>query len=265
MPYQLYQVQYSSNPLLLVGEAGSTPTYRHEEMRRFFVDWAVERYERTRSRLVADVPLKVARVVFYLLGVGIVSLIGLPGIAARPSLRFVFVTTSAVVGATLLTAGSFPHYAAPVAPLLYVGLGAALAHLHRKGRRTQSINVTFVSVFLLVTLGSFYMFQVASQSGTFSRSRASLVRALESLPDKSLVFVKYGPTHNLHEEWVQNLADIDGSKVVWARSMSAARNQQLIDYFPGRKAWSLEPDNDMKLKPYSLDAAVEVEESQPSR
>jgi hypothetical protein len=47
--------------------------------------------------------------------------------------------------------------------------------------------------------------------------------------------------------------------------MSAVRNQQLIDYFPGRKAWSLEPDNDMKLKPYSLDAAVDIKESQKNR
>jgi hypothetical protein len=200
------------------------------------------------------------------MGIGIVTLIGLPGVLARRSFRFVFVSTSAVVGATLLTAGSFPHYAAPVAPLLYVGLGAALAHLHRKAKQTGSINLARVVVLLLVFYGSVLMVPAsAHRYGAFASGRAAILYQLESLPEQSLVFVKYGPTHNIHEEWVYNRADIDGAKVVWARSMSAVRNQQLIDYFPGRKAWSLEPDNDMKLKPYSLDAAVDIKESQKNR
>ena len=123
-----------------------------------------------------------------------------------------------------------------------------------------------MSVFLLATLGSFFLFRSATKPySPFARGRASITRELESLPEKSLVFVKYGPAHNVHEEWVQNSADIDGAKVVWARSMSAARNQRLIDYFAGRKAWTLEPDDDLKLKPYSPDGAVDFEETQPIR
>jgi len=38
-------------------------------------------------------------------------------------------------------------------------------------------------------------------------------------------------------------ADIDGSRVVWARNMGAEKNQELITYFQDRQFWLMEPDN----------------------
>jgi hypothetical protein len=43
-------------------------------------------------------------------------------------------------------------------------------------------------------------------------------------------------------DWVYNGADIDGSKVVWARDMGTAKNQELIDYYKKRQVWLIEPD-----------------------
>jgi hypothetical protein len=37
-------------------------------------------------------------------------------------------------------------------------------------------------------------------------------------------------------------ADIDGSKVVWARDMGAEKNQNLIEYFSDRQVWLVKPD-----------------------
>jgi hypothetical protein len=83
-------------------------------------------------------------------------------------------------------------------------------------------------------------------------ARIAASRRLESIPGKLLVFVRYYPQHHFQEEWVFNRADIDGSRVVWARDLGAAENEKLRAYFPGRAAWLLEPDfRPPRLTPYA--------------
>ena len=55
--------------------------------------------------------------------------------------------------------------------------------------------------------------------------------------------VRYRPDHNPLQEWVYNGANIDGSKVVWARDMGAEKNEELIKYFKNRQVWLVEPDD----------------------
>jgi hypothetical protein len=63
--------------------------------------------------------------------------------------------------------------------------------------------------------------------------------------------VRYGPKHNSFEEWVSNGADIDGSKVVWARDMGEAQTLELIRHFKDRTVWLVEPDKmPPALSPY---------------
>ncbi len=42
--------------------------------------------------------------------------------------------------------------------------------------------------------------------------------------------------------WVYNRSDIDGSEVVWAREISSAARNELIQYFRGRRVWIVEAD-----------------------
>jgi hypothetical protein len=72
--------------------------------------------------------------------------------------------------------------------------------------------------------------------------RARLLTELREELGPHLVVVRYRPDHEVLEEWVYNEADIDGSKVVWARDMGTAKNQELIDYYKDRRMWLLEPD-----------------------
>jgi hypothetical protein len=83
------------------------------------------------------------------------------------------------------------------------------------------------------------------------RGRIAVNRQLEAIPGRLLVFVGYYPQHHFQEEWVYNGADIDTSRVVWARDLGAAENEKLLAYFPGRAAWLLEPDfRPPRLTPY---------------
>lgn len=82
--------------------------------------------------------------------------------------------------------------------------------------------------------------------------RRILVREqLAKMPGKLLLFVRYWPQHIFQDEWVYNAADIDHSRIVWARDLGAAEDEKLQRYYPDRSAWLLEPDaTPPKLTPY---------------
>ncbi len=71
--------------------------------------------------------------------------------------------------------------------------------------------------------------------------RLAINRKLDSLPGRKLVFVRYSPVHQFHE-WIQNKAGIDSSEVVWAADLGDEKNKLLLNYYPNRTAWLVEPD-----------------------
>lgn len=81
--------------------------------------------------------------------------------------------------------------------------------------------------------------------------RGRLAAQLEAAPGKHLVLVSYSSTHSPHEEWVYNAADIDDSKIVWAREIPGVDVKPLLEYFRGRTVWLLEPDRvPIQFTPY---------------
>jgi hypothetical protein len=81
--------------------------------------------------------------------------------------------------------------------------------------------------------------------------RAELLHRLENMPGQHLIVVRYAASHLPDPEWVYNAADIDTSKVVWARDMGEQQNQELLQYFKNRDVWLLDPDESPpKLSPY---------------
>jgi hypothetical protein len=73
-------------------------------------------------------------------------------------------------------------------------------------------------------------------------ARAYIAEWLAKRPAKQLVVVRYAPYHHPNQEWVYNRADIDGSKVVWAREVDARQDAELLQYFSDREVWLLEAD-----------------------
>jgi hypothetical protein len=81
--------------------------------------------------------------------------------------------------------------------------------------------------------------------------RVGVKEELARIPGKLLVFVRYSPRHIFQREWVYNRADIDGSRVVWARDLGEDEDEKLIRYFPDRRVLLLEPDfNPPQLSEY---------------
>ena len=71
-------------------------------------------------------------------------------------------------------------------------------------------------------------------------NRPVIEQKLQKMGGRDLVFVRYGRDHDPIDEWVYNGADIDDQKIVWARDMGQSQNQELIDYYKGRKVWLAE-------------------------
>jgi hypothetical protein len=91
----------------------------------------------------------------------------------------------------------------------------------------------------------------------FGRERAHIAAALEELPGKQLVLVRYSPDHYVLDEWVSNAPDIDSSKVIWAREMDTADNLELIRYYHGRQIWLVQPDmHPAEVSPYPIPEQV---------
>jgi hypothetical protein len=83
--------------------------------------------------------------------------------------------------------------------------------------------------------------------------RVRIVRELQQMSGQQLVIVNYAAHHDVDWEWVWNSADIEGSKVVWARDMGEVANQELLEYFKDRRVWRLNGDDPKpELKSYEL-------------
>jgi len=83
-------------------------------------------------------------------------------------------------------------------------------------------------------------------------SRAAMLRKLRRYPGRQLVILHYGQDHTpFFNEWVYNRADLNSAKVIWARDMGPAKNQELIDYYKQRRVWLVYADDKPpKLVPY---------------
>jgi hypothetical protein len=190
----------------------------------------------------SDIPVRIR----FLLLVAVVSFAGM-------ALPFVFI----------------PHYAAPVTALIYAILLYTIRYIRPWfwGPRPVGLGVTraipVCCILLAVIRVSVPASEIASAPRQFRTwatdscrfpERADTASALNGLDGLHLVFVlSRGEEEEPTFDWVYNAADIDASKIVWARDLGPAKNQKLIDYYKGRTVWILDPsDSPPRLMPYPL-------------
>jgi len=155
---------------------------------------------------------------------------------------------------TLFASGTnfFPafqyHYIAAVTCLFVLASVTGLQRIAQwRGGREAAALLFFLCV---IDFGFFYSQSFVSNQGNAPR-RAAVNRTLQNTPGQLLVFVRYSPQHVFQDEWVYNEADIDASRIVWARDRGPIDNEELRRYYPKRAAWLLDPDvQPPKLIPY---------------
>jgi hypothetical protein len=162
--------------------------------------------------------------------------------------RFLLVTLLSVLFGYCLVVWPGPHYIAPASAILFAALAQSIRHLRtiRIFGRAFGAALSRAILLALVFDVSLLVVQRLGDSqgwgGWGLSDRADLLHELETRPGEHVVLVRYGPDHSVHEEWVFNAADIDGSKVIWARDLPGEVNDQLFRYYPDRTIWLAQPD-----------------------
>jgi hypothetical protein len=276
MPYQVDRNTYAVAPYFIWQSARPLPAYNHQDMRYFYGVRELDFYKSSRS-LAGYVDLsffKIARFWFFYLGPAFT----LPLICAIALLpygfswsrmsweqRFLLAVTAISVAGLGLEVFFYPHYAAPMTGLVYLWVILALRSLCRWTWHSRPIGRVLA---LAIPLSCFSMLAIRVAAGPLHLSlgsewlatpynarpiqtaRARVEAELRAIPGDHLVLVHVGPDPQSDSDWVYNDAEIDSSKIVWARDMGA-KNQELLDYYKNRQVWLMDTDQDIpQLRPY---------------
>lgn len=257
LPYQVHEAEYGSAPSFLFQSRGEFPSYRHEELERYWREWGAARHDFL-SRGEGQLERQARRLWYILvlfLGAGLLALAGLA--LRQPRLEGAAIPASAaglVLLGVLATLGGYGHYAAPaVAPIACLA-GIGMARLHRLSTRRKILDPAGLILAGWMVMIGVQMSQTLGQGiPRMAVQRQVVKQVLAERPGKHLVMVEYGESHNYHMEWVYNRADIDGARIVWARSMGPEKDANLRAYFPERTAWTLTVDEEVRLLPADHD------------
>lgn len=243
-PYMLYEKQYAATPpLVWLPPRPATPQYTHKVMRDYYLDWELPRYRQhqTLAGIVAALGEKSWSLLTAYFGspVLVVPLIGAIAALRRDrKIRQSFLVAVPFLLAVISGLWCFPHYTAPATVLYFIVIVQGARHL-RAWLRGRWI-VALVLALHVVAAGVWCNALVARGASGWNFHRTQLVESLKSDGLEHLIFVRAGEEYYSHNEWVYNDADIDASRVVWARDVGDEMNRSLAQYFRGRVVWLLE-------------------------
>lgn len=269
-PYKVNRQTYGLAPQFVWQKAQPEVTYRHAVLREFYVDMQLTEFRQAQTaKGFLKATLKkagVSTLFFFGVAVLVPLLVMFPRVATDRRTRFIVVTAAVFAVGLSANAWLSPHYAAPFTAGFYVLVLQAMRHLRvwRPGgepvgsflvRALPAVCATLVVVRLFA--GPLHLTLDPSPTMWYGTSpvgemRAKAASELQREAGQQLAIVRYAPGHSPLDEWVYNDADIDKSKIVWAREMDETSNARLLRYFRNRSVWLVEPDAvPARISPYT--------------
>ena len=255
-----------------------THVYHHPVLERFYLHgWQTYLYYQDRRAPFDVLAMKVSDIYTFFLG-PILALPLVVVLALNPRQCFRKVISGktgfllSVCGATFIGSALpiyfIPHYVAPITAAIYALVLQAMRYLRLWCWRGKKTGLGLVRAVPAVCILMFLLRAAAPQlhiptpveikhtwesESNQNLDRAKALARIESLPGDHLVIVRYNQYHDLNNEWVYNMSDIDSQKVVWARDMGDTENADLLRYFSHRHVWLAEPDlAPPRLSPYTM-------------
>ena len=258
LPYQVHDGQYAMASMFAMIPLRAEPSYRHPVMRKFWAEWNVGQWTFARENPLENMLVKLHSFDDFFFAFWILSIPVLLWpyalVTDEERATVFFMVVFVLMIAPLIAIG--PHYGAAFAGVFYLRYLQSLQRLW-SWRPAGRIAAAVLMVLLVGDgLGLTWNRDLTSRGFALrvreaGAARHSLQQSLEGKPGAHLVLVRYAPEHDTQIEWVYNRADIDASRVVWAREMGPQQDQALFDYFHDRQVWLLEPDQSPpKLSPY---------------
>ena len=275
MPYLLYQETYATVPNSLWSKPRLDVTYNNDIFRKMYYEDYIVLYNSNigLSNFINATLHRLYNLYIFFFGtILILPLLILPLLIKNYWVRFSLFTLLLLLIGILQILHNFPHYAAPSLCLIYFLLVQSMRRLYFWQWRSRptgkwlvwSIPIYLILLVILPTSLNLDPFLYQDRPSwdaprtsftPWSLQREDLVSQLNQT-EKHLILVKYSPEHNAQIQWVNNEADIDNSKIVWAYSMGIQKDCELIKYFYDRKVWFLlvrDNPND-SLIPYTINS-----------
>ena len=263
LPYTVDRAQYAIIPYFLWQHPQAEPQYRYETMRGYY-EHEVGYYQQVHS-LRGFVPATLRKaagvMVFFAAFALIPPLILVHRAFLDRRVRLPAVCVGIAWASVAIGVFTFAHYLAPFTAAFYALALQAMRHLRlwalngRPVGKTMlrlSIGACFVTAALSILAAPFHVklpewprlgWTTAWQStGHQGLERARVSARLEQEPGLELAIVRYVKGHSPLDEWVYSGADLDQSKVIWARDGEPAAIQELVEYYRQRRVWLVEPD-----------------------
>lgn len=245
MPYLVHQQSYAiATPFLWQG-LQTTPVYRHDSIRRFYLEYELATWRELqtwpgliRKGLIRKIGILIRG--YLATGTMAIALLLFPLVwRRRPDRRPLWILLGLFISGVLTETWLLPHYIAPAAGLLFLLAVDSWRILRTWSPGGRRVGLWLARASLILSLLGVINLALRidrDEKGSWAwiNDRTNLASRLTADGTRHLMLVRYGPAHNLHQEWVYNAADIDAAPVVWAREMDPESNRRLLDYFKDR-------------------------------
>lgn len=249
LPYSVNQELYGW-PMTLPWMKPRPVYHRHKEHALYY---SFELSEHENITNPAKIPQAVTFKLYTLFNFFLGPLLGWPLLTRRwtslqlPENRLLFSAGGAVLGGAMIEQTVFPHYVAPASPVLYALLTGAWKSVHDRPRLFASA-LLFASLLPVVFLcrATGLPMSLVWKGNSWcdplrqGNIRARIQRQMEETPGRHVAIVRYNRS-SFSPSWVFNSPDIDSQRVIWAQDMGE-RNRELLEYYPDRTFWIIEPD-----------------------
>lgn len=177
-----------------------------------------------------------------------ISFVTLPWVLRDRRMRLLWVQFCLSAASLLAVVYLEAHYIAPLVATMFALWVQSMRHLRRWRVFGRTVGLGLTRVIVLAALLNLPIFLVQrarnaeTEAVPWSIDRDRMVKQLDATPGLHLAIVRYSPDRTIQNEWVYNAADIDRSKIVWAREIPGLDLQPLLTYFRDRDVWLVEAD-----------------------